>query len=99
MVEVQVVYWRDIPAQVKGRDGQARAGAGLPDRFQEAIDAAAMRAGLTDTEDYLGEWRGSAWESSDQALEAAVEARAGALEAAYPDERLRALVDNGGRER
>lgn len=98
MPEIQVVLWRDIPAQVKGRQGEQRAGKALGDRFQEAIDAAAMRAGLTDTDDYLAQWRASPWEPRDQSLEQAVEGRATELEAEYPDERLRALVETGGRE-
>jgi hypothetical protein len=45
MTEIQVVFWRDIPAQVKARRGRERAARGLDPRFQEAVDAAAMRAG------------------------------------------------------
>ena len=29
----------------------------LADRFQEAIDMAAMRSGASDTDAYLGDWR------------------------------------------
>ena len=52
-----VIYWRDIPAQVtaKGEAGSARVQ--LTDRFQKAIDAAAMKAGLVDMDLYLEEWR------------------------------------------
>ena len=96
MAELQVVFWRAIPAQVKARHGRARASRGLSSRFQEAIDAAAMRAGLTDTDDYLEQWRSSAWEERAGTPEAAVEQRAAELEAEYSEERLRSLVDNGG---
>jgi len=61
MSEVQVVSWRDIPAQVKARQGGERSSRALTERFQEAIDVAAMRAGLTETDDYLGEWRTGPW--------------------------------------
>lgn len=98
MTETQVVWWRDIPAQVKARDGTARAGRALSPRFQEAIDAAAMRAGLTDTDDYLAQWRSTGWEASDAPLDQAVEGRATELEAAYSSARLSALVERGGRE-
>lgn len=93
-----MVYWRDIPAQVKARLGRERASAALSPRFQEAIDAAAMRAGLSGTDDYLAEWRTSSWEERSGMPEEAAAGRAAELEAQYPEARLRALVDNGGRE-
>ena len=98
MSEVQVVSWRAIPAQVKARQSGQRAARGLSPRFQEAIDAAAMRAGLTETDDYLGEWTASPWEERPGTPERAADLRAAEIEAAYSDERLRALSDNGGRE-
>ena len=57
MARVQVVWWRDIPAQVTAGAGRNRARAILPDRFQIAIDAAATRAGVINADDYLAEWR------------------------------------------
>ena len=97
MAEVQVVLWRDIPAQVKARQGGERAARGLDPRFQEAVDAAAMRAGLTDTDDYLAEWRASEWEERPGTLEQVADQRAAEIEAEYATERLRSLVENGGR--
>jgi hypothetical protein len=98
VTEVQVVFWRDIPAQVKARQDRQRAARGLDPRFQEAVDAAAMRAGLADTDDYLAEWHTSAWEERPGSPEQAAARRAAEIEAAYSPERLRLLVDNGGRE-
>ena len=98
MSEVQIVLWRDIPAQVKARHGRERAALSLSPRFQEAIDAAAMRAGLYETDDYLGEWRASAWEEAVGSPEEAVEKHAAEIEGDYSDERLRLLVDRGGKE-
>ena len=57
MPDVTIVYWRDIPAQVivgKGRSGAKRP---LPERFEQAIDRAAMKVGAQDTDAYLAEWR------------------------------------------
>jgi len=93
-----VVFWRDIPAQVKARQGRERAARGLDPRFQEAVDAAAMRAGLTDTDHYLAEWRTSAWEERPGSPEQAADQRAAEIEAEYSAERLRAIVENGGKE-
>ena len=57
MAEVTIVYWRDIPAQVTAGSGRRAARVLLSERFQEAIDAAAMAAGLSGTDAYLEEWR------------------------------------------
>jgi hypothetical protein len=94
----QIVYWRDIPAQVKAKAGRARAGKELSERFQVFIDRAAMRAGLFNTDDYLGEWRTSAAQEREGEPEAVASAVAVELEAAYPDARLETLALNGGRE-
>jgi hypothetical protein len=98
VTEVQEVFWRDIPAQVKARQGRERAARGLDPRFQEAVDAAAMRAGLADTDNYLAEWRTSTWEERPGSPEQAADQHAAEIEAEYSAERLRLLVDNGGRE-
>ena len=60
MALYQVLYWKDIPAQVKvfteGRRSQSRQ---MPERFQEQIDARAMQEGLLGTDDYLRHWHWS----------------------------------------
>ena len=98
MAELVIVCWRDIPAQVIVKAGRRSAKRQLDERFQEAIDRAAMRAGLRDTDAYLGEWRRSAAGPCGDDLEAAADTAAARLDAEYPPERLRALVANGGRE-
>lgn len=58
MARYQVLYWKDIPAQVKAADNSGkRVSRTLPDRFQIMIDVVAMREGLAGTEDYLNQWR------------------------------------------
>ena len=53
MAEMTVIRWRDIPMQIVVRgDGDAAARRLLADRFQEAVDAAAMVAGLIGSDDY-----------------------------------------------
>ncbi|MGH2522282.1 MAG: virulence factor [Anaerolineales bacterium] len=94
----QIVYWRDIPAQVKVKAGRNRAARQLSERFQVFIDRAAMRAGMFNADDYLSEWRASEAQAREGEPEAVAEAVAAELEAAYPDARLEALVANNGRE-
>jgi hypothetical protein len=94
----QIVYWRAIPAQVKVKIGRARVSKPLSDRFQVAIDEAAMRAGMIGTDDYLAEWRTSDAMEKDGEPESVASAVVVELESAYPDDRLKMLVDNWGRE-
>jgi len=54
-----VVTWRDIPAQVIVKRGRETARAPLSDRFQIAIDRAAMRAGKGSSDAYLADWKRS----------------------------------------
>ncbi len=98
MAELIVVCWRDIPAQVIVKAGRSSAKRVLDDRFQRAIDRAAMRAGLRDTDAYLAEWRRTVTPNAGDDLKAAADAAAARLEAEYPPERLHALVANGGIE-
>jgi hypothetical protein len=57
MATYQVLYWHTIPVQVRARDASGRAGAQLPERFQQAVDQAAMAAGLTGSDAYTEGFR------------------------------------------
>jgi hypothetical protein len=95
--ELTVIWWRDIPAQVTAKQGRTRASRELPPRFQEAIDAAAMRAGLIGTDAYLEEWRREPRTCGDD-LESEVAQELEWLDAAYTDELLERLVRANGKE-
>jgi len=98
LAERVIVYWRDIPAQVIVKAGRKSAKRELPERFAQAIDAAAMRDGASDTDAYLAEWRRGAPEPCGDDLEAEADAAFARLESEYGRDRLRQLVDNGGRQ-
>jgi hypothetical protein len=93
-----VVFWRDIPAQVKAGSGRQTVRRELPPRFAEAIDAAAMRSGAKDSDSYLAEWRTGAPVEIEGDVSAAVEHACAALEAEWDHARLQAAVAAGGRE-
>jgi hypothetical protein len=102
MAQIVITYWRDIPAQVTASlPGGRRAGRvkrELAERFAQAIDMAAMRAGATGTDAYLADWRqGDAVPCRDD-LETEVAAEVTRLESAYDEARLRSLIAAGGRE-
>ena len=85
------------PGAGDGQGGRARAARELAPRFQEAIDAAAMRAGLTGTDAYLEEWRREPRACGDD-LELEVAREAERLDAAYTDDLLERLVRDNGKE-
>lgn len=59
MLQYQVLYWRDIPAQIKLFAGRRPSSHALPARFQLAIDRIAMQEGLVGTDAYLEQWHWS----------------------------------------
>jgi hypothetical protein len=93
--ELTVIYWRDIPAQVTATDGSAAVRVVLPDRFQEAIDEAAMTAGLVRSDDYLADWRRETRKCGPD-LAREVDAEAGRLESVFTLEALQRIVGDGG---
>ncbi|MEM8538151.1 MAG: virulence factor [Pseudomonadota bacterium] len=95
-VDVTIVYWRDIPAQVivgKGRRGAKKQ---LPERFEQAIDAAAMKTGAAETDAYLAEWRKAASYAVEGDAESVAEAEAARIDAEYDRDRVRQLIKNDG---
>lgn len=98
MADRIVVFWRDIPAQVLVKAGRKSARRELPERFIQAIDRCAMKVGARDTDAYLAEWRRGEPHSVSDDLEMEADAALAELEAAFPAERLKTLVDNGGFE-
>ena len=98
MAQLTVIWWRDIPAQVIAKAGRANAKRELPQRFQDAIDRAAMRGGARETDAYLAEWRRAEPVPCGDDLEAAAAEAAAAFERDDDDARLAALVAAGGRE-
>ena len=87
MAQLIVVYWRDIPAQVIVKAGRQTAKRQLTGRFEKAIDRAAMKAKLRDTDSYLGEWRRATPVACGDDLEAEASSAAERLEADFTDER------------
>lgn len=90
-----IISWRDIPAQVTAKSGRQTAKIELSQRFQVAIDRAAMYAGLFGTDDYLTEWKRESRPCGDDIdLEVAFEAER--IEEAFTSEVLSAHWNNGG---
>ena len=96
MPEVTIVYWRDMPAQVLVGKGRRGAKAPLPERFEQAIDRAAMKVGAKDSDAYLSEWRKVPSGERDGTPDEAATAEAARIEQEYDQDRLKALIENDG---
>ena len=97
MAQLVVTYWRDIPSQVSVKIGRREEKRMLAERFQEAVDMAAMRGEASGTDEYLADWRrAEPIPVGDDLAAEADKAKAG-IEAQYDDERLKTLIGNGGR--
>lgn len=99
MVDVVVVYWRDIPAQVIVGKGRAASKVQLPERFEQAIDRCAMKIGAKDADAYLAEWRKADPYSVDGEAADVAHTEAARLEAAYDLDRIKALIGADGWEK
>ena len=96
MPDVTIVYWRDIPAQVivgKGRRGAKKP---LAERFEQAIDRAAMKVGASDTDAYLAEWRKGDPYPVEGEPQAILENEVARLEAEFDQDRIKAMINNEG---
>ncbi|TYB81383.1 virulence factor [Maritimibacter fusiformis] len=97
MPDLTIVYWRDIPAQVIVGKGRAAAKVQLPERFEQAIDRAAMAAGARDSTAYLEDWRRVGPVAVEGEPRALAEAEAARLDAEYDRDHLKRLIANHGR--
>ncbi|MBS1303745.1 virulence factor [Loktanella sp. SALINAS62] len=96
MPDVTIIYWRDMPAQVMVGRGRKAQKIQLPERFEQAIDRAAMKSGAAGTDEYLaGMRRGDPYvvDGDDAAIASAEAAR---LDAEYTTDRLKALIATDG---
>jgi len=84
----QVMFWKHIPSQVKAWEGSTEVKRMLPDYFQAAIDAYAMKDGSTDMDAYLDGWRRGPVEERAGTPEEVLSAVVEELTAANPRSRL-----------
>jgi hypothetical protein len=81
---------------VMAREGDETARAQLEQRFQEAIDEAAMRLGESDADAYMEGWRKGDWTAAEGAPADVADRVVKELEAELSAERLTALLDELG---
>jgi len=92
MAKYQIMYWHNIPSQIKARDKEGMVKKMLPDRFRQAIDSAAMAQGKTESDAYLSGWTWGPKEKREGSAEVVAQALVGELDQAFPKSRLRELI-------
>jgi len=95
MAQLTIPYWRDIPAQVIVKAGRTKESRKLEERFEQAIDMAAMRSGAAESDAYLEEWRRDVTAVEGDLAQIADETAA-RLETEFDPERIKTLIANGG---
>jgi len=98
VAQVQIVYWRDIPAQVIAGKGRRAAKRPLAERFEQAIDRCAMKVGAKDDDAYLSEWRRGETYQVDGVDADVADAEAARIETEFDGEKLKSLIANDGWE-
>jgi hypothetical protein len=82
MATYKVLYWQEIPTQIKAEDDSDDVTVMLDDRFMQQVDIFAAKRGLQGADDYLAQWKwtdeeereGSAQDVAD-AVKAELEAK------------------------
>ena len=61
MARYRIVHWKEIPSVVEAADGERTAREQLSQKFQDLIDALAMRENAAEEDAYLDGWGQSDW--------------------------------------
>lgn len=81
MATYKILYWQEIPSQVRAEDDAEDVTLALPPKFLEQIDRLAVQRGLQGSDDYLAQWRWSEEEERDGSAQEVAQAVAAELEA------------------
>jgi hypothetical protein len=79
----RITYWRHIPSMITVSAEGQETKVELPPRFQTSIDAYAMAAGLTGTDEYMEQWQRGPWIERDGSPEEVAQAVLAALETEF----------------
>ena len=81
MATYKVLYWQEIPSQIRAEDESTDVSVELPQKFSARIDAMAAERGLTGADDYLAQWHWSDEEDRDGSAQEVADAVRRELEA------------------
>lgn len=74
MASYKVLYWQEVPSQIRAEDDESDVTLPMPDRFQERIDRLAAERGLSGADDYLAQWQWSEEADRDGSAQQVAEA-------------------------
>lgn len=81
MATYKILYWQEVPTQVRAEDATDEVTLALPPKFLEQIDRLAVLRGLQQADDYLAQWRWSEEEEREGSAQDVAQAVAAELEA------------------
>ncbi len=59
MATYRILYWQEIPTQIRAEDDEEDVTLELDERFMKQIDILAAKRGLQSADDYLAQWKWS----------------------------------------
>ena len=57
MATYKILYWQEVPSQIKAEDDQDEVTLPMSPKFLERIDQLAVQRGLQQSDDYLAQWQ------------------------------------------
>lgn len=81
MANYKILFWQEIPTQIKAEDDLDEVTVMLDDKFMAQVDILAARRGLQSTDDYLAQWKWSEEQEREGSAHEVAEALKSELEA------------------
>jgi hypothetical protein len=81
MATYKILFWQEVPSQIRVEDDDDEISLPLGRRFQDRIDALATQRGLSDADNYLAQWNWSEEVERDGSAQEVAEAVRVELEA------------------
>jgi hypothetical protein len=81
MTTYKILYWQEIPTQIKAEDELEDVTVMLDGRFMAQVDILAAKRGLQSADDYLAQWKWSDEEEREGSAPEVAEALKAELEA------------------
>jgi Virulence factor len=81
MTTYKILYWQEIPTQIKAEDESEDVSVALDGKFMTQVDILAAKRGLQAADDYLAQWKWSEEEEREGSAREVAEAVKAELEA------------------
>jgi len=81
MAYYKILYWQEIPTQIKAEDDAEDVTLMLDDRFMQQVDIFAAKRKLQASDDYLAQWKWTEEEERDGSAQEVADALKAELEA------------------